>query len=95
MRYRTVKEVVEFLDGLSAEEVDDVVLEIRFSFYFDGRLVGLVTRNMYSNYIHISKLINKIYNKIYNYRVESFVIEDRGCSIRFKFMLGTPSSIQY
>ena len=83
MRYKTVKDVIEFLKELNAEEVDELALGIKFTFYFDGKIVGFVSRDMYSTNISTSRLINVIYN----YRVERVVVNERGCMIYFNFML--------
>lgn len=89
MKYKTVKEVVEFLAGLVAEELDDFALEITFEFYLGAWLVCKVRRDMYSKYTEIP---NEIF-EILSHRIESVVVENSGCRICFDFNLASPSSI--
>lgn len=83
MRYKTVKEVFDFVCGLSGEETHDFGLEILMEFYLDDRFVGRVVRDMWDRSIEISLDVDRLHN----YRIESFSVEEEGNLIVFKLRL--------
>lgn len=89
MRYKTVKEVIDFVSDLRGKEKHDFGLEILMEFYLDGRLVGSVIRDMWNSAIDISLDTNHLYK----YRIESFSVEEQGNLVVFKLRLLQPSSI--
>lgn len=89
MRYKTVKEVIDFVSDLRGKELHDFALEILMEFYLDGGFVGRVIRDMWDGSIEISLDVDRL-NK---YGVESFSVEEEGNLVVFKFRAVKPSSI--
>lgn len=48
MRYKTVKDVIDFVSELTPNDTADRQLKIRVEFYHDGAFVGELVRNMCS-----------------------------------------------
>lgn len=89
MKYKTVKEVIDFVADLRGKELRDFGLEILMEFYLDGGFVGRVIRDMWDGSIEISLDVDRLHK----YSAECFSAEEEGNLIVFKFRLGTPSSI--
>lgn len=89
MKYRTVKEVIDFVSDLRGKETHDFDLEILMEFYLDGGFVGRVIRDMWD----VSTEISLPVARLHRYSAECFSVEEEGNMIVFKFSLGTPSSI--
>ena len=89
MKYKTVKDVIEFVGGLKTNEIADSQLQIHVEFYDGGDLVGDIVKNMYSEYISIC-LIDK---SLSDYFVTDFKIEMRDYCIAFVLSIKEPSSI--
>ena len=53
MRYRTVKEIIEFVRELRAIDTADNLLCIHLEFYEGDGFVGELVKNMYSEYISV------------------------------------------
>lgn len=83
MKYRTVKEVIDFVSDLRGKETHDFDLEILMEFYLDGGFVGRVIRDMWDGSIEISLDVARLQN----YLVENFSVEEEGNLIVFKFRL--------
>lgn len=89
MRYKTVKEVVDFVSDLRGKETHDFDLELLMEFYLNGGFVGRVIRDMWNGSVEISLDVVRLYK----YVVESFSVEEEGNLIVFKFRVVTPPSI--
>lgn len=89
MRYRTVKEVIEFVRELRATDTADNLLCIHLEFYEGDGFVGELVKNMYSEYIIVS-LIGK---SLSDYFVTDFKIEMREYCIAFVLSIKKPYSI--
>lgn len=85
MRYKTVKEVIDFVSDLRGKALHDFALE----FYLDGGFVGRVIRDMGDGSIEISLDVDRL-NK---YGVECFSIEEEGNLLVFKLRVVKQSSI--
>lgn len=83
MRYKTVKEVIDFVSDLRGKEIHDFDLEILMEFYLDGRFVGRVVRDMWDRSIEVSLDVTRLHK----YRIESFSVEEEGNLIVFKLSL--------
>lgn len=89
MKYKTVKEVVEFVDNLKANDTADSQLQIRVEFYDGCAFVGEMVKNMCSEYTTIS-LKN---DSLLDYSVVDFKNEIREYCIAFVLSIKEPSSI--
>lgn len=89
MRYKTVKEVIDFVADLRGTETHGFCLEILMEFYLDGCFVGRVIRDMWDGSIAISLDVDRL-NK---YGIECFSVEEEGNLIVCKHRLVKPSSI--
>jgi hypothetical protein len=89
MKYKTVKDVIEFVRELRATDTVDNLLSIHLEFYEGDDFVGELDKNMYSGYIIIS-LIGKYLS---DYFVTDFKIEMREYCIAFVLNIKNPSSI--
>lgn len=89
MRYKTVKEVIDFVADLRGKETHDFDLEILMEFYLDDGFVGRVIRDMWDGSIEISLDVVRLHK----YSAECFSVEEEGNLFVFKFRLETPSSI--
>lgn len=83
MRYKTVKEVIDFVSDLRGKETHDFDLEIWMEFYLGGCFVGSVIRDMWNSAIDISLDTTRLYK----YRIDSFSVEEKGNLIVFKLRL--------
>lgn len=89
MRYKTVKDVIEFVKELKATDTADNLLSIHLEFYDGDDFVGELVKNMYSEYIIIS-LIDKFLS---DYFVTDFKIEVREYCVAFVLSVKEPTSI--
>lgn len=89
MKYRTVKEVIEFVDALKAKDTADSQLQIYVEFYHEGAFVGEFVKNMYSEYT--SKALIGEY--LLDYFVTDFKIEMREYCIAFVLSTKKQSTI--
>ena len=89
MRYKTVKEVIDFVSGLMANDTEDRQLKIRVEFYHEGAFVGELVRNMCS-YRTDTALKGE---NLLDYLVTDFKIETRSYCIAFVLSIKEPSSI--
>lgn len=89
MRYKTVKEVIDFVSDLRVNELHDFGLEILMEFYLDGGFVGRVIRDMWDRSIDISLDVDRLKK----YGIECFSVEEDGNLIVFKLRVLQPSSI--
>jgi hypothetical protein len=89
MRYKTVKDVIEFVGNLKAKDTADSQLQIHVEFYHEGDFVGELVKNMYSEYT--SKALIGEY--LLDYFVTDFKIEMREYCIAFVLSIKKPSSI--
>lgn len=89
MKYKTVKDVIEFVKELKATDTADNLLSIHLEFYDGDDFVGELVKNMYSEYITIT-LIDK---SLSDYFVTDFKIEMREYCIAFVLSIKKPSSI--
>lgn len=89
MRYKTVKDVIDFVSELTTNDTADRELEIRVEFYYDGVFVGELVRNMCS-YRTDTALKGE---SLLDYFVTDFKIEMREYCIAFVLSIKKPSSI--
>lgn len=89
MKYRTVKEVIEFVGNLKASNTADSQLEIRVEFYDGGTFVGEMVKSMISE-CTITALKS---DYLLGYFVEGFKIEFRKYCIAFVLSTKKQSSI--
>lgn len=89
MKYKTVKEVVDFVSDLRGKETHDFDLKILMEFYLDGGFVGRVIRDMWDGSIEISLDVDRLHK----YSAECFSVEEEGNLIVFKLRVVKPSSI--
>lgn len=89
MRYKTVKDVIDFVSELRAEDTADTQLKIRVEFYNNGIFVGELDRNMYSTYTTTTLKGEHLLG----YVVEGFKIEMREYCVAFVLSIKNPSSI--
>ena len=89
MRYKTVKDVIEFVKELKATDTADNLLSIHLEFYDGDDFVGELVKNMYSEYTSIA-FKNK---SLLDYVVEGFKIEMREHCVAFVLSIKEPSSI--
>ena len=88
MRYKTVKDVIEFVKELKATDTADKLLSIHLEFYDGDDFVGELVKNMYSEYI----IITSIDKPLSDYFVTDFKIEIRAYCTAFKLSIKKPSS---
>ena len=79
MKYKTMKDVIEFVKELKATDTADNLLSIHLEFYDGDDFVGELIKNMYSEYISIS-IIDKTLSY---YFVTDFKIEMREYCVAF------------
>ena len=89
MKYRTVKEVIEFVDNLKANDTADSKLQIRVEFYDGGGFVGEMVKSMLSE-CTITDLKS---DSLLDYFVTDFKIEMRDYCIAFVLSIKNPSGI--
>lgn len=89
MKYRTVKEVFDFVRGLRADDIADSLLMLSLEFYCDYNLNGVLVRNMYSNYASLS-LKN---DEVLTYLVDNIKVIVGDTVVIFKLSIKKPSSI--
>lgn len=89
MRYKTVKDVIEFVGNLKAKETTDSQLKIHVEFYEGDDFVGELVRSMCSEYI----IISFIEKSLSDYFVTDFKIEIRDYCVAFVLSIKEPSSI--
>lgn len=89
MKYRTVKEVIEFVSNLKAKDTADSQLQIHVEFYHEGSFVGELVKNMYSE--HTCKTLIGIH--LLDYFVTDFKIEVRSYCVGFVLSVKDPPSI--
>lgn len=83
MRYKTVKETIDFVSNLRGKETHDFDLEILMEFYLNGVFVGTVIRDMWDGSIEISLDVDRLKK----YGIESYSVEEGGNLIVFKLRL--------
>lgn len=89
MRYKTVKDVIEFVNKLQSNDTADNLLSVHLEFYYDEDFVGKLVKNMFSEYtsaIFASK-------PLLDYVVEDFKIEIGEYCVAFILSVKEPSSI--
>ena len=91
MKYRTVKEVIDFVGDLRAKDTVDSLLKICLEFYDSGNLVGGLVRNMESDDITLALK----YTDLRLYLIDGFKIVRNDPAVTFKLSIKKPSSIQY
>lgn len=89
MRYKTVKDVIEFVNELKATDTADNLLSIHLEFYYGEDFVGELVKNMFSEYT------NAIFasKSLLDYVVEDFKIEIGEYCVAFILRVKEPSSI--
>jgi hypothetical protein len=90
MRYRTVKDVIDFVSELTANNLADRKLKIRVEFYHEGAFVGELERNMWT---YRTATALKRGESLLDYLVTDFKIEARSYCIAFVLNIKEPSSI--
>lgn len=89
MKYRTVKDVIDFVSELTTNNLADRKLTIRAEFYHEGAFVGELVRNMRS-YRTDTALKGE---SLLDYLVTDFKIEERPYCVAFVLNIKEPSSI--
>lgn len=89
MRYKTVKDVIEFASELRPKDTADNQLCVYLEFYDGDDLVCTLIRKMYSGYTTIT-LNNK---SLLDYFVTDFKIEIRDYCVAFVLSIKKQSSI--
>lgn len=89
MKYRTVKEVIEFVGNLKANDTADNLLSIHLEFYDGDEFVGELVKNMYSEYTNTAFKSKSLLD----YLVDGFKIETRSYCVAFVLSIKDPSSI--
>lgn len=89
MKYRTVKEVIDFVGDLRAKDTVDSLLNICLEFYDCGNLVGVLVRNMESDDITLALK----YHDLRLYLIDGFKIVRNDPAVTFKLSIKNPSSI--
>lgn len=90
MKYKTVKDVIEFVSELKAEDTADKKLKIRVEFYSEGDFVAESVRHMWSDYMRISVLNGYLLDYLLDYFVDAFKIEMRDDCIVFVLNIKKP-----
>lgn len=93
MRYKTVKDVIEFVGNLKAKDTADSKLKIRIEFYSEGLFVAESVRHMWSDYMRTSVRNDYLLDYLLDYFVTDFKIEMREYCIAFVLSIKEPSSI--
>ena len=93
MKYKTVKDVIEFVSELKVEDAADKPLKIRIEFYSEGLFVAESVRHMWSDYM--STIVRKDYllDDLLDYFVTDFKIEIRDYCVAFVLNIKEPPSI--
>ena len=89
MRYKTVKEVIDFVSELKAKDITDTQLQIRTEFYHGDTFVGELVKKMYSE--HTATALKS--DVLLDYLVTDFKIEGRTYCVAFVLSIKEPSSI--
>lgn len=89
MRYKTVKDVIDFVRDLRADDTADSLLKLSLGFYCDYNLNGVLVRNMYSNYASLW-LKN---DEVLTYLVDNIKVIVGDTVVIFKLSVKNPSSI--
>lgn len=89
MKYKTVKDVIDFVSELTTNDTADRKLAIRVEFYHEGAFVGELVRNMCS-YRTETALKGESF---LGYLVDDFKIENRHYCVAFVLSIKNPSSI--
>ena len=89
MRYKTVKEVIEFVGNLKANDTADSKLQIRVEFYDGGVFVGEMVKSMLSE----TTITDLKSDSLLDYFVTDFKIEMREYCVAFVLSIKEPSSI--
>lgn len=89
MRYKTVKEVIEFVSALTANDTADNLLCIHLEFYDGEDFVCEMVKNMYSEYT--TRVLKS--ESLLAYFVVDFKIEVRDYCVAFVLSIKEPSSI--
>lgn len=89
MRYKTVKDVIDFVSELMTNDTEDRQLKIRVEFYHEGAFVGELVRNMCS-YRTDTALKGESF---LDYLVDGFKVENRHYCLAFVLSIKNPSSI--
>lgn len=87
MKYKTVKEVIDFIRDLRADDTADSLLKLCVEFYCDYNLNGVIVRNMYSDYTSLS-LKN---DEVLTYLVDNLKVVAGDKVIIFKLSVKPPS----
>lgn len=86
MIYKTVKDVIEFVSKLKANDTSDNLLSIHLEFYDGEDFVGEMVKNMYLDYTSTT-LEGEV---ILDYFVTDFKIEMRECCVAFVLSIKKP-----
>ena len=89
MKYKTVKEVIDFVGDLRAKDTVDSLLNICLEFYDSGNLVGVLVRNMESDDITLALK----YHDLRSYLIDGFKIVRCDPAVTFRLSIKKPSSI--
>lgn len=89
MKYKTVKEVIDFVSELTPNDTADMQLKVRVEFYHESAFVGELERNMCS-YRTSTALKGE---RLLDYLVDGFIIEMREYCVAFVLNIKKPSSI--
>lgn len=87
--YRTVKDVIDFVSKLKADDTTDNLLSIHLEFYDGDDFVGELVKNMYSEYT--SRVVKS--ESLLDYFVTDFKIEIREYCTAFVLNIKNPSTI--
>lgn len=89
MKYKTVKDVIEFVSELKSNNLADNKLCIHLEFYDGDEFVGELIKNIYSK--HTAKALKK--DSLLDYFVVDFKIETRQYCVAFVLSIKEPPSI--
>lgn len=89
MRYKTVKDVIEFASKLKGDDTADSLLNIHLEFYDGENFVGELVKNMFSEYTSATFTSKSLLD----YVVEDFKIEIREYCVAFVLRIKKPPSI--
>lgn len=89
MRYKTVKDVIEFVSELRAHDTADNLLSIHLEFYDGYDFVGELVKNMYSEYT--TRALKS--ESLLDYFVVGFKVELREYCVAFVLSIKESSSI--
>lgn len=89
MRYKTVRDVIEFVGSLKAKETADSLLQIHVELYHEDAFAGEIERAMCS-YRTVTVLKDE---RLLDYFVTDFKIEIRDYCVAFVLNIKEPSNI--